>query len=134
MGRTLQQYELACALRRARPSEFADDDPDFVETYQTVDSSMKAMTDSNKLSDRQKAEAARLGQMRAAEARMPSMQADAAVGEDLSSMVDREAASSGGAAASSTAVQPGTSLPASTDYDLDAFEAQHGLGRTTGGS
>ena len=89
-GRSLDEYEFACALRRSREAEFAETDPDFKETYAELDRAQAVQAADPKLSERTKAEAARERQLdRARRQTKPPAKEGPADGEDLSSQVDR---------------------------------------------
>jgi putative transposase len=99
-GRTLEEYDLARALRRNKPNEFGDSDPDFKATYAELDRITEEKASSDKLAKRQQAEAAKERQLQqAVRLTHPKDESTIAVGEDLASQIDK-VAHSGNAPAS----------------------------------
>ena len=127
--KSLEEYEIACAIRRSRPDEFGDNDPDFVATYAEAERANRKLGESGKLGDKVKAEAARERALkRAAAVTEPDQGQAPAPGEDLSSLVDREAESVSDAAPP----RPATPQAAArgVPFDPAAWGAANGLSAT----
>lgn len=58
-GRTLEEYNIVMATRLNRPPELNEQDPDWVESYREYDGKVDVQEDSEKLSERTRAAAAR---------------------------------------------------------------------------
>lgn len=122
-GRTLDEYDLARALRHNRPAEFADGDPDYSETYADIDRGREKAAGSAKLGERVKAAAERERLLqRATRLTAPESSPDQDAGSSLSDLVDQAARGD------APARPPQTTLPVTQTADTGAWAASRGLG------
>ncbi len=122
-GRSLEEYQIARALRRHRRDEFGDRDPSWAESYEELERSRQKREGSSKLSERVKAAGERERLLKqAGYLTKPEGQKTPAEGEDLSSMLDR---------AVSFAAAPKTAAPEDAeaeDKGAADWAARNGLG------